>query len=59
MDDKRDLILCLIDGNPDLTGAQLEYYATQIILAEQSDDYQTMYALIQEALYGRQVKPAA
>jgi hypothetical protein len=59
MDEKRDLIICLIEGNPELTGAELEYYATQILRAEMDDDYVLMYAFIQEALWGQRVKPAA
>ncbi|MBN1567960.1 MAG: hypothetical protein JXA73_08930 [Acidobacteria bacterium] len=59
IDEKGYLILCLLDGNPYLTGAQAEDYAIRIIQAEQNEDYQLFHGLIQEAIYGQAVKPAA
>ena len=48
-----NLILDLLSANPDLTGSQAHEYARSIIAAESREDYELMYAIQQEALYGR------
>ena len=57
--DRKELMIDLLLSNPRLTGAQAYDYAARIIQAEQQEDYITMHALIQEALYGYFEKSAA
>lgn len=47
----KELKLCLIDANKNLTGAQINHYASAILDAENKENYDLMNRLIQEALY--------
>ena len=56
---KNDIVVTLLSENATLTVQQAVDYAERIARAELREDYETMYKLIQEGLYGERGLHAA